>query len=145
LSARYLLLLPISVLLNDTPPPGGAAWAYLILFCTHSHLMGEVMDVIPDAKAGRQTTARLLGVVPTKAVILALVAAEGLFLGLYFRDWILGGCLLAGCVWLALDLLVFFRDRSYTRREFQLFGIGINLAGFASMAWVWKNGTLLHS
>jgi 4-hydroxybenzoate polyprenyltransferase len=138
----YLLLLPLSVMLNHTPVPPWATVGYLMLFCTHSHLMGEVMDVEPDARAGRQTTARHLGVKATKGIILALVIAEGLMLGLRFRDWILGGFLLLGCVWLLLDLFLFYGARNYTRREFQLFGVGINAAGFASMAWVWVNGTL---
>jgi 4-hydroxybenzoate polyprenyltransferase len=142
--AGYLLLLPMSVLLNATPAVSWASVGYLVLFCTHSHLMGEVMDVVPDAQAGRQTTARVLGIFGTKAVILSLVVLEGLLLGVWFRDWILGGFLLLGAIWLLLDLLVIFRDRPYTRAEFQWFGYGINAAGFASMAWVWETGTLMR-
>lgn len=140
--AGYLLLLPFSVLLNQTPAVSWAAVGYLVLFCTHSHLMGEVMDVIPDARANRRTTARTLGIKLTKLIILTMVIIEGLLLGLRFQDWILGGFLLAGSCWLALDLLVLYRDRPYTTREFNLFGYAINAAGFASMAWVWQTGTL---
>ena len=140
--AGYLLILPLSVLLNETPAVSWAAVGYLVLFCTHSHLMGEVMDVIPDEEAGRLTTARVLGIARTKAIILALVIFEGLLLGLRFHDWILGGFLFLGAIWLALDLFVIYRDRPYTRTEFRLFGYGINAAGFASMAWVWETGTL---
>ena len=142
--AGLLLLLPLSVILNQTPAISWAAIGYLVLFCTHSHLMGEVMDVIPDARAGRRTTARTLGIKGTKVVILTLVIIEGLLLGFRFNDWVLGGFLLLGSLWLLLDLLVLYRDRPYTRNEFQLFGIGINVAGFASMAWVWNTGTLMR-
>jgi 4-hydroxybenzoate polyprenyltransferase len=142
--AAYLLLLPLSILLNQTPPVSWAAIGYLALFCTHSHLMGEVMDVVPDARANRRTTARVLGVRGTKGVILAMVLLEGLLLGFHFHDWVLGGFLLAGSLWLVLDLFVLYRDRSYTRREFQLFGWGINASGFASMIWVWNVGTLMR-
>jgi len=142
--AGYLLLLPLSVLLNETPAVSWAAVGYLVLFCTHSHLMGEIMDVIPDARANRRTTARVFGVKGTKRVVLALVIIEGLLLGFRFHDWILGGFLLAGCLWLLLDLFVLYRDRPYTRAEFRLFGLGINAAGFASMAWVWTTGTLMR-
>ncbi len=142
--AGYLLLLPLSVLLNQTPPVSWPAVGYLVLFCTHSHLMGEVMDVIPDARANRRTTARVLGIVGTKIVILTLVVLEGLLLGFWFRDWVLGGFLLAGSLWLLADLCILYRDRPYTRNEFRLFGLGINAAGFASMAWVWNAGTLMR-
>jgi 4-hydroxybenzoate polyprenyltransferase len=140
----YLLLLPFSICLNHVDFLPGASVGYLALFCTHSHLMGEVMDVAPDARAHRMTTARLLGVKPTKALILTLVIVEGLLLGFRFHDWILGGFLLAGALWLILDLLVLYGDRAYSRFEFRLFGYAINAAGFASMAWVWYHGTLMR-
>jgi 4-hydroxybenzoate polyprenyltransferase len=142
--AGYLLLLPLSVVLNATPVVSWGAVGYLVLFCTHSHLMGEVMDVIPDARAGRWTTARVLGVKLTKGIVMIMVIVEGLILGYRFHDWVLGGFLLLGSVWLMLDLFVIYRDRAYTRREFQLFGLGINASGFASMAWVWEVGTLMR-
>jgi 4-hydroxybenzoate polyprenyltransferase len=142
--AGYLLLLPLSVALNETLAVSWAAVGYLSLICTHSHLMGEVMDVIPDAQAKRNTTARVLGIKLTKSLILAMVIIEGLLLGFRFHDWVLAGFLLAGSVWLVLDLFVLYRDRAYTRREFQLFGWGINASGFASMVWVWNVGTLMR-
>ena len=142
--AGYLLLLPMSVLLNQTVAASWAAVGYLVLFCTHSHLMGEVMDVIPDALAGRNTTARVLGVKATKGLVMVMVVIEGLLLGFAFRDWVLGGFLLVGSIWLLLDLFVIYRDRPYTPHEFWLFGLGINASGFASMLWVWNVGTLMR-
>lgn len=140
--ACFLLILPLSVILNATPAVSWAAVGYLVLFCTHSHLMGEIMDVVPDTRAGRNTTARMLGVRVTKFIVLVLVVIEGLLLGFRFDDWILGAFLLLGAVWLVLDLFVIYRDRPYTPFEFRLFGLGINASGFASMAWVWETGTL---
>jgi 4-hydroxybenzoate polyprenyltransferase len=131
----YLLLIPLSIRLNHTAPISAAALGYLVLFCAHSHLMGEVADAIPDAQAGRRTTALVLGVKNAKLLIMLLVLAEGLVLGFRFHDWWLGGFLLAGVVWLALDLFVLYRDRAYSRREFQLLGLGMNLA--------WMDGSLL--
>jgi 4-hydroxybenzoate polyprenyltransferase len=142
--AGYLLILPLSVILNQTTAVSWAAVGYLILFCTHSHLMGEVMDVIPDARANRNTTARVLGVKATKLIVVGMVITEGLLLGFRFRDWVLGGFLLLGSVWLLLDLFVIYRDRPYTRNEFRLFGLAINASGFASMIWVWNVGTLMR-
>ncbi len=144
--AGYLLILPMSVWLNSTPQVPWIAVVYLVLFCSHSHLMGEVMDVQPDAAVGRWTTARVIGVLPSKIAITTLVFIEGLLLGFHFHDWILGGFLLLGCLWLLLDMLVLFGGRPfYTPVEIWLFGVGINISGFASMAWVWWVGTLMRS
>lgn len=53
----YLLLLPFSIMLNQTATLPWPTFCYLVLFCTHSHLMGEIMDVVPDKQTGRKTSA----------------------------------------------------------------------------------------
>jgi 4-hydroxybenzoate polyprenyltransferase len=138
----YLLLLPFSSVLNGLPAVSPGTMVYLALFCTHAHLMGEIMDVGPDRLAGRRTTATVLGARATKLVVLALVAGEGAMLILAFREPVLGAFLLLGAVWLLLDVTLLYRDRPYTRREFQIFGVALNVAGFASLAWVWWRGAL---
>lgn len=138
----YLLLLPFSILLNNTPAISELAILYLILFCTHSHLMGEIMDIYPDKASGRKTTATLIGIKASKAIVIALVFSEAVILWKYFNDWLLSSMLFAGVIWLLLDLFVLFKDRQYTRKEFTLFGIGLNLIGLSSMLWVWSQGTL---
>ena len=60
---------------------------------------------------------------------------------LEIRDAALASFLFLGTVWLVIDLRI-FRDRSYTQNQFLLFGLALNAAGFASMAWVWCTGTL---
>ncbi len=137
----YLLLIPLSMQLNHVPNLPLASWFYLILFCTHAHLMGEIMDVGPDRLAGRRTTATVIGALPTKIVVMTLVGVEGALLVWGFRDIVLGGFLLAGVGWLLFDVF-YWGNRAYTRREFLLFGLGLNAGGFASMAWVWWTGTL---
>ena len=137
----YLLLLPLSILLNGAEPLPWQSVAYLSLFCLHAHLMGEIMDVEPDRRVGRRTTATVLGAIPTKVLALLLVIAEGIIIVGVFRDWVLGAFLLFGALWLAADLVI-FRDREYTRFQYRLLGTGLNGAGFASMLWVWHSGTL---
>ncbi|HUP25128.1 MAG TPA: hypothetical protein VNB06_19580, partial [Thermoanaerobaculia bacterium] len=78
----------------------------------------------------------------TKLVVFALVAGEGAMLFLAFREPVLGAFLLLGAVWLLLDVTLLYRNRPYTRREFQVFGVALNAAGFASLAWVWWRGSL---
>ena len=138
----YLLVLPLSSLLNDLPAVSGKTLVYLTLFCTHAHLMGEIMDIEPDRMSGRRTTATVLGARATKIFVLALVVIEGAMLIVAFGDAVLGGFLLLGAAWLLLDVTVLYRDRPYTRREFQILGLALNAAGFASIAWAWTRGTL---
>ncbi|HVS13670.1 MAG TPA: UbiA family prenyltransferase [Thermoanaerobaculia bacterium] len=138
----YLLVLPLSSLLNGLPLVSGRTLLYLALFCTHAHLVGEIMDIEPDRRAGRRTTATVLGARPTKLVVLALVLAEGWLLIVAFRDPVLGSFLLLGALWLLLDATLLHRARPYTRREFRVLGLALNVAGFASIAWAWAAGTL---
>ncbi len=133
----FLVLLPLSMQINHTPPVSAAAMIYLALFWLHSHMIGEVLDMEPDRQAGRKTTALLIGMSASKWLIIVTVLIEALLLFFYFRDWYLGAFLIAA------DVLVFFVDRTYSKRDFTLIGIGMNLSGFASMAWVWETGTLM--
>jgi 4-hydroxybenzoate polyprenyltransferase len=137
----YLLILPLSILLNGTPRLPWQSVLYLVLFCTHAHLMGEIMDVHPDRAAGRRTTATVLGPIPVKAIVMGLVLVESALMGSVFRDYILAAFLFLGACWMVLDMIV-FRARSYTPDEFLLFGAALNVVGFASIAWVWFTGTL---
>lgn len=136
-----LLVVLLSVLLNDAPQPSWGVYVYLYLFVVHAHLVGEVMDYEPDKEGGRRTTAGVLGRRLTKIIIILLVAAEGVVLGWVFGDWILAAMLGLGALWLLADLLIFFRNRNYSVREMYLFGWAMNAAGYGSMLWVWLNGT----
>ncbi len=138
----YLLVLPISSTLCGVPPVSALAVLYLVLFCTHAHLIGEIMDVGPDRRSDRRTTATVLGEWATRVLVLALMLAESVLLQVGFGETVLAGFLAGGAGWLALDTFVLSRDRPYTRSEFTLFGIGLNLAGFASIGWLWWRGGL---
>ena len=136
-----LLIVAFSVEWNGVPHPSPLAYVYLYAFVVHAHLVGEVMDLEPDRKGGRRTTALLLGRLRTKALIIFLVALEAALLALAFGDLVLAGFLALGLVWLLLDVLVLFKDREYTVAEMRLFGWGMNAAGYISMLWVWYAGT----
>ena len=140
----YLLIVQLAVWLNDLPAVPWQAMLYLVLFCLHAQLIGEVMDYWPDRESGRVTSATLLGVRPTKTIIIALVAAEALMLWLVFQDVLLAGMLGVGVLWLLADVLVLWKDRRYSRTEFTIAGLGMNVAGLVSMAWVLWHGALLH-
>lgn len=140
----YLLVVPFSIWLNDTQALPALTYVYLLLFAIQSHLMGEVMDIVPDKAAGRKTTATLLGMKSTKLLIIAVVSAEVTLLFLVFKTYIFGGLLLMGLVWLLLDLFLIFKTKTYTMGQMKLFGYGSNAIALASMIYVWYSGVLLQ-
>ena len=73
----YLLVFVLSSWLNRVPQLPWQTYLFGALFAMHAHLFGEIMDVEPDRLAGRRTTATTIGAVPAKALIAALLAAEG--------------------------------------------------------------------
>jgi len=139
----YLLVAPFSILVNDLSALPWITYFYLLLFAWQSHLMGEVMDIIPDREAGRKTTATVLGIVKTKWLIISIVVVEVSLLFLVFKDFIFGGMLALGLIWLLLDLLFIYKNKRYTLFQMKLFGIMSNLVAVASMAYVWWSGCLL--
>lgn len=139
----YLLVAPFSIAINDLAPLSWVTYFYLLLFAWQSHLMGEVMDIIPDRATGRKTTGTVLGVVKTKWLIIGIVALEVSLLVFYFDDVIFGGMLGFGLIWLLLDLLFIYKNQTYTIFQMQLFGIMSNVVAILSMAYVWYSGCLM--
>lgn len=139
----YVLVAPFSIWCNAVDALPYQTYIYLLLFAVQSHLMGEVMDIEPDRKANRKTTATVLGHRKTKMLIIGLVLIEAYLLFFVFQDPIFGTMLLAGLLWLLIDLFILFKDRQYTVQEMRLFGIGSNLLGLVTMAYVLYTGCLL--
>jgi len=46
------------------------------MFAMHAHLFGEIMDIEPDRASGRRTTATVIGRVPAKLLIAALLGTR---------------------------------------------------------------------
>lgn len=138
--AGYLLVVVLSAALNDAPLPSALVFAYLVLFCAQSQLIGEVMDIDPDRAAGRATTATVLGARGTKWLILGVVACEIGLLSGPLHDPVFAAGMTAFLGWLLLDQLVLFRDGVYELWQMKLFGVLGNLCAIASMGWVWWQG-----
>lgn len=136
-----LLLIPFSSLLNQVPNISTAAYVYLGLFCIQAHLIGEIMDIEPDIKGGRTTTAILLGAPKTKILVMIIILAEALLLTFAFKEYLLASFLFACVPWLIFDLLVLGK-KPYSRLQFSIMGAGLNLSGYASMIYVWLTGGL---
>ena len=139
----YLLVVPISIMLNDTNPLPTWSYIYLILFAWQSHLIGEVMDIEPDKLAGKTTTAVIIGMKKTKALIIFLVTIEVLLLILIFEDYFFASILGAGLIWLLIDLFIIYKNKTYTLFEMKLFAYMSNVVAVISMAYVWWSGCLL--
>jgi len=139
----YLLIVPFSMMLNDTPEVPWLTYLYLVLFAIQSQLIGEVMDIEPDRKANRNTSATKLGIYKTKLLIIFIVALEVGLLMFAYNDFIFGGMLAMGLVWLLIDLLIVYKNQTYTLFQMKLFGVGSNLIAAASMVYVWWSGVLM--
>jgi len=140
----YLLIIPFSIILNGTIAIPGWTIFYLALFALQSHLMGEVMDIVPDSKVGKRTTAVVLGMYKTKLLIIAIVAAEVFVSAYIFQDVLFTGMLACGLIWLFIDLFLVFKTKAYSLQQMYLFGYASNAIAFSSMAYTWYSGCLLN-
>lgn len=140
--AGYLLVFVLSSWLNRVPQLPWQTYLFGALFAMHAHLFGEIMDVEPDRLAGRRTTATIIGAVPAKGLIAALLAAEGALVGWSFHDALIAGFLALSAVWFVADARLIWRARPYRPAEMRFFLLGWNVAAVGSMGWVWYTATL---
>jgi 4-hydroxybenzoate polyprenyltransferase len=140
--AGYLLVFVLSSWLNSAPQLPAAAMIFGALFAMHSHIFGEIMDVVPDSKSGRRTTAVVIGVIPAKLLIITLLFVECAMVWYYFRDPAIAGFLFASAVWFILDAAIIWRDKLYTSTQMRLFLYGWNAIALGSMGSVWSTATL---
>ncbi len=139
----YLLIVPLSIFINDVEQILWLTYIYLLLFAWQSHLIGEVMDIEPDRKAGRRTTATLLGMKGSKTLIIFIVAIEVALMYFVYQEFIFGSILACGLLWLMIDLFFVFKTENYTYTQMKLFAILSNLVALASMIYVWYSGCLI--
>ncbi len=142
--AGYLLVFPLSSWLNGVPQLPWATFVFSAMFAMHSHLFGQIMDLVPDREAGRRTTAICLGIVPAKILLLTLLVVETILVTWAFKNPYFSAAMALGALWLLFDLTVLFRNRLYPQGALTLFALGLNVAMFSTMNWVWKTGVLLH-
>jgi len=139
----YLLVAPLSIFVNDTEMLPWTTFFYLLLFAVQSHLIGEVMDIEPDRKAGRKTTATILGIKKTKLLIIAIVFTEVSLLFLVYNEYIFGSMLAIGLLWLLIDLFLIFKSTRYKVGQMKLFALLSNIVAIMSMAYVWYSACLI--
>lgn len=140
----YVVTALFSVVLNDLQMLPWQTLLYLALFAFQAHIAGEIMDIEPDLKAGKRTTATVIGRKNTKLLMLALLLLETYILAVWFNDYVLAGFLAVFSIWLILDVFVFFKGKPYSLSQMKFFGYAINLSAISSMAWVIYSGNLLQ-
>ncbi len=138
----YLLVVPFSILLNNTVQLPWQTYLYLFLFSIQSHLIGEVMDIIPDKKSGRKTTATILGQVRTKLLIIVVVLLEIFVVITQFKEYYFGAFLGFALIWLLLDLYLIFKNKHYTLEQMKLFALASNVVATITILYVWLSGCL---
>lgn len=138
----YLLVFYLSSALNEVPQLPPATFLFGALFAMHSHLLGQIMDVVPDRLAGRRTTANVIGIIRAKYLLATLLFCESVLVCFVFHDWVIGGFLVFGALWFVIDVAKLFRDQSYPVWLTRLFLIGWNMMAIGSAGWVWSTGAL---
>lgn len=139
----YLLVVPFSIFINETSGLPWQTYVYLSAFAIQAHLMGEVMDIEPDRKAGKTTTATVIGRLNTKFLIMGLVLGEALWVLFIFEDIWFSGMLFAALAWLFLDAFLIFKNKQYSMTEMKLFAVASNLMAMVSMGYILYSGCLL--
>ncbi len=139
----YVLTAFFCIELNSLDPLPWQTLVYLSLFAFQAHIAGEIMDIEPDLKAGKKTTAAVLGRKKAKTIMLLLLMLEAILVWIWFLDIVLASFLFLFALWLVLDLTIFFKDRPYTQKQMKLFGFAINISAILSMIWILYNGKLL--
>lgn len=138
----YVLVVPFSIYVNEANPLPWQTYTYLGMFAVQAHLMGEVMDIVPDRAASKTTTATVVGMAATKGIIMFLILTESLWVWYFYRDIFFSAMLFCGFIWLLLDYFILFKNREYTLKEMNLFGVASNAVALASMAYVLWSGCL---
>jgi 4-hydroxybenzoate polyprenyltransferase len=142
--AGYLLVFVLSSWLNHAPELRWPAMLFGALFAMHSHVFGEIMDIVPDRASGRRTTATVIGSVPSKLLICVMLFSESALIWRYFGDLWISAALAIGVIWFLADALVIWRDRTYSLGQMRVFMLGWNAIALASMPWVWNTGSFVR-
>ena len=142
MQSGYLLVFLFSSWMNDAPHLPLATLIFSALFAMHSHLFGQIMDLEPDRAAGRRTTAVALGILPSKALLVALLSTEAALLFSAYRDPWVTSFLVAAAIVFGADALFVFRDRPYPKWAIVSAFLFWNLAALASVRFMWARGTL---
>ncbi len=134
--AGYLLVFVLADWVRGAP----ASWQLYVfgaLFAMHSHGFGQILDIVPDAQAGRRTTAVTLGTLRTKWLVVGLLLVECLLARALPAKTYLPPLLLLGALGFAADALFLWRERPYPSWGAPAFFMGWNAALLLDLCWNW--------
>ena len=80
IQSGYVITALFCVELNQLKPLPWQTLTYLVLFAFQAHIAGEIMDIEPDRKAIKRTTATVLGRKKSKMLMLSLLMVESFLL-----------------------------------------------------------------
>jgi 4-hydroxybenzoate polyprenyltransferase len=142
MQSSYLLVFVLSSWVNGVPQLPWQTFVFGVLFAMHSHLFGEVMDLVPDRESGRTTTAVRIGAVRTKLLMAVFLSVEVALVTVYFHDRVIAGFLALGALWFVADALWLWRNEPYSPKVMTLFMWMWNAAALLLIAWDYTQGTL---
>jgi 4-hydroxybenzoate polyprenyltransferase len=145
MQASYLLVFVLSSWVNRVPQLPWQTFIFGALFAMHSHLFGEVMDIVPDRESGRTTTAVRIGAVWTKLLMTVFLSVEVALVVGHFHDRVIGGFLAAGAVWFVADALWLWRNKPYSPKVMTVFMWMWNAAALLLIVWDYMQRTLTRS
>jgi 4-hydroxybenzoate polyprenyltransferase len=132
----------LSSWLNGVPQLPWQTFAFGALFAMHSHLFGEVMDIVPDRESARTTTAVRIGAARTKLLMAVFLSVEVALVTHYFYNRVIAGFLAVGALWFVADALWLWRNKPYSRKVITLFMWMWNAAAVLLIVWDYMRGPL---
>jgi len=142
IQSSYLLIFVLSSWVNNVPQLPWQTFLFGALFAMHSHIFGEIMDIEPDQKSGRNTLATKIGRIPAKLFVAALLFIELFLITHYFRDRVIAIFLATGAFWFILDSSLLWKSRPYSSSQMRLFLWGWNVAAVLGILWNAFHGSL---
>lgn len=136
--AGYLLVFVLASWLAGVPQLSAPAFAFGLFFAMHAHLLGQIMDVDPDRRAGRRTTAVVLGVIRAKILLALLLAAEAALMAFPLHQPLAALALVAGGIYFLADAFLLWREKPYGSTMMRLYLLGWNAIALLTMPLVWK-------
>lgn len=137
----YVLIFILASWLCNLPQLNAPAMVFGAIFAMQSHLFGQLMDIDEDEKAGRKSTAVVIGVVPSKLLLVTIMVTLTLIAYRYFQVPVVAIFMAAGAMFFFLDTC--FGPRRYPVWFSASFFIAWNLVVLTSMHFVWRYGIFL--
>ena len=139
----YLLVFVLASWLCDVPQLNWAAMLFGALFAMQSHVFGQLMDIDQDKKAGRNSTAILIGTQLSKLLLALLMLLEALISLLFFSGIYVASFMFCGFTFFVIDAV--FGPRRYPLWFVKAFFIGWNLVVVSTIYFIWRDGIFLLS